>query len=126
MESDMPAFGKTFVITALNSTGEYAIQMMLNDKLSKGERELIDVMKTNHNPLSIGYHIRDESFKQKIEEVSDQMAKKGKKFGIKNYPVQKQVDILKKNMSVRNCINAIIKNLSKYKASLYDVSIEVL
>jgi hypothetical protein len=71
--------------------------------------------------------VKKEEFEKKIEDVSKAMISKARKIGImKKYPVQMQIEQLKRNMTIRNVLNAINDNLVKYKATLYDIQVEVM
>jgi hypothetical protein len=121
--SSQLAFGKKFFLKALNEKGEMAIRKMLEDKPSAAESELIKISKEQDKPLTISYLITNEEFKQKIEDVSEESAKKARRVGIKKYDVKLQVEMLKKNMTTYNVLDAIYKNLSKYGATLFDIEV---
>jgi hypothetical protein len=75
----------------------------------------------------MAYYVKKEEFEKKIEDVSKAMISKARKIGImKKYPVQMQIEQLKRNMTIRNVLNAINDNLVKYKATLYDIQVEVM
>lgn len=119
------AFGKKFFIKSLNDKGWIAVNKLLAEKVMPAEQELIEIKLESEQPLIISYFVKKQEFLSKIDDISKETNKRARKMGIKNYNVKMQAEMLKKNMTIYNVLEAILKALKKYGATLFDVEIEV-
>lgn len=121
------AFGKTFILEALNEKGDHALIEVVKEEVKPEEAAL--VKRNILGPGKVSYYITDESFKKRITEVSEaagkEFQKKAKLFGIKKYDVDLQTQKLIEQMTTYNVLEAILKQLKKHGATLYDVQISI-
>lgn len=119
------AFGKTFVLTALNDQGHKALLKILDDKPSEAEARLVKMVKKYDEPLTVHVHITKEEFIKQIEDASHKTAERLGRLQ-KRYNVDLQVHMLMKQMTIKNVLNSIVKSVNKVGATLFDIQIEVM